>query len=68
MGKKQETARVIGKSLKMPVEWDQELTKLRGVEMAETGKEVSATAMILRALDQAYGLSKKTGINPSEED
>jgi hypothetical protein len=69
MGKqKQDTPRVVGKSLKMPVEWDRELTKLRGVEMSETGQEVSATAMILRALDQVYGLAKKTGVNITDED
>ena len=68
MGKsKQDSPSVVGKSLKMPIEWDKELTKLRGVEMAETGQEVSVTAMILRALDKTYGLSEKTGINPAGE-
>lgn len=53
---------LVGKSLKLPKEWDEELTKLRGAEMAKTGKEVSVTAMILRALDQMYKLSDKTGV------
>jgi hypothetical protein len=69
MGKqKQDATRVVGKSLKMPVEWDRELTKLRGIEMTKTGQEVSVTAMILRALDQTYGLASKTGVNPAEDD
>ena len=69
MGKqKQDAPRVVGKSLKMPVEWDTELTKLRGIEMAKTGQEVSTTAMILRALDQVYGLSEKTGVKLTEDD
>lgn len=67
MGKKKREP-VVGKSLKMPKKWDEELTKLRGTEMAKTGQEVSATMMILRALDQVYELSKKTGVSVEDAD
>jgi formiminotetrahydrofolate cyclodeaminase len=63
MGKStKEAPQLVGKSLKMPKKWDEELTKLRGAEMQSTGQEVSATTLILRALDQAYKLAEKTGV------
>lgn len=60
--------KTVGKSLKMPFAWDQELTRIRGSEMAKTGVEVSTTTMILRALDKMYNLSEATGVKIDDHD
>lgn len=48
-------------TVKVPTKWHAELVKFAGSEMASTGEEVSMTDLIIRALDKAYGLFKKTG-------
>lgn len=65
---KQTEVKLVGKSFKIPEAWDKELIKLRGAEMASTGQSVSLAALILRALDQTYGLTKKTGVGAEPDD
>ena len=56
-------SKMVQKTFKVPEAWSIELTKMVGEQMVKTGIECSFASFVKDVLDDACGLSKKTGVD-----